>query len=136
MRIATLVVGLLWGALIFVQSFGAGVFSSEGSETSSAASSGLLVAVLWLLASALVIGFPRASIVLFGLAAVIGITSDTGAFEDLRVHGYASIFMAVLAYFGWKGKKKHDAEVASEKLRQIERDNRLEELLRQQHRTP
>ena len=134
MRIATLIIGLLWGALIFIQSMTAGVFSSEGSETSSAAGAGLLVAVLWLLASALVIAFPKVSIVLFGLAALIGIFTDPGAFEDLQVHGFASIVMAVLAYFGWRGKKKQDADQQAEKQRQLDRDNRLEELLRQQQK--
>ena len=133
MRIATLIIGLLWGALIFIQSMAAGVFSAEGSETSSAASAGLLVAILWLLASALVIAFPKASIILFGLAALVGIFTDPGAFADLQVHGVASIVMAVLSYFGWRGKKKHDADQKAEKQRQVDRDNRLEQLLQQQN---
>lgn len=132
MRIATLIIGLIVGAMLFFQSFTLGVFSSEGSTNSEAASAGFIMALLWLLASALVIAFPRVSMVLYGISALIGIFTPTGAFEDLRFHGGVAVVLTVMAFFGYRGKKRHDEEVAAEKARQLQRDAMLEQMMRNQ----
>jgi hypothetical protein len=132
MRIATLIIGLMVGALLFFQSMTLGMFSSEGSVNSDAASAGFLMALLWLLASALVIAFPRISMVLYGISALIGLLTPTGAFADLRFHGGVAVVLTVMAFFGYRGKRRHDQEVADEKARQMQRDMMLERMLRNQ----
>lgn len=132
MRIATMIVGLMVGAFLFFQSVVLGVFSSEGSTNSEASGAGLIMAFLWLLASALVIAFPRSSMILYGLSALIGLFSPTGDFEDLRVHGFIAIALTIMAFFGYRGKKRHDEDVAAEKARQMQRDMMLEQMLRNQ----
>lgn len=132
MRIATLIIGLLVGLMLVLQSMTLGVFSPEGSANSEAAGAGFIMALLWLLASALVIGFPRASMVLYGLSALIGLFTPTGDFADLRFHGFVAIVLTVMAFFGWRGKRRHDEEVAAEKARQMQRDYMLEQMMRNQ----
>lgn len=132
MRIATLIVGLLVGLMLVLQSMALGVFSAEGSTNSEAAGAGLIMALLWLLASALVIGFPRASMVLYGLSALIGLFTPTGDFADLRFHGFVAVVLTIMAFFGWRGKKRHDENAAAEKARQIQRDAMLEQMMRSQ----
>lgn len=132
MRIATMIVGLMVGAFLFFQSVLLGAFSSEGSTNSEASGAGLIMAFLWLLASALVIAFPRASMILYGLSALVGLFSPTGDFADLRAHGFIALALTVMAFFGWRGKRKHDAEVAAEKARQLQRDAMLEQMMRSQ----
>lgn len=132
MRIATLIVGLLVGVMLIFQTMVAGAFSAEGSDTSAAAGAGLIMALLWLLGSALVIGFPKVSTALYGISALIGLFTPTGAFEDLRFHGVVAVVLTVMAYLGWRGKKTHDQEVAAEKARQMQRDAMLEQMIRNQ----
>lgn len=124
-RIATLIVGLLIGLLLFIQSwlsmaFGDTSFVEE--ETSSAGAAGFIMALMWLLGSALVISFPRVSLALFGLSAPLGLFVPTGDFEDLRFHGAVAIVLAAMAYFGWRGKRVQDREKTTERLRQADRD--------------
>lgn len=132
MRIATLIVGLLVGVMLIFQTMVAGTFSAEGSDTSGAAAAGFVMALLWLLGSALVIAFPRVSMVLYGISALLGLFTPTGQFADLRFHGFVAIALTVMAFLGWRGKKKHDAEVAAEKARQMQRDAMLEQMMRNQ----
>lgn len=132
MRIATLIIGLLVGVMLVFQTMIAGTFSPEGSETSGAAAGGFVMALLWLLGSALVIGFPKASMWLFGISALIGLFTPTGAFADLRFHGVVAVVLTVMAFFGHRGKKHHDEEVAAEKARQMQRDAMLERMMRSQ----
>ena len=81
------------------------------------------------LASALVIGFPRASMVLYGLSALIGLLTPTGDFADLRFHGFVAVVLTIMAFFGWRGKKRHDENAAAEKARQAFAARRLTGIL-------
>ena len=135
MRIAALIIGLLVGLLLFIQSFTVGMFSETSvvdDTTAIAGGAGLMMALVWLLASALVIPFPLASAILYGLTVPIGLVTPTGDFGDLRFHGFVAIVLALMAFFGWRGKKKDSREKQAERQRQEERDARLENLLTQQ----
>lgn len=137
MRIATLIVGLLIGLLLFIQSWASMAFGDAGlmdEQSSTAGAAGFIMALMWLLGSALVISFPRVSIVLFGLSAPLGLFVPTGDFDDLRFHGGVAIVLAVMAYFGWRGKRVQDREKAAERQRQAERDELLATMVLSQKR--
>lgn len=138
MRIAALIIGLLVGLLLFVQSWTIGIFSETtvvDDVTASAGGAGLIMALAWLLASALVIPFPLVSTIIYGLTVPIGLFTPTGDFGDLRFHGFVAIVLTLMALFGWRGKKMDAREKLAERQRQQERDARLESLLSQQSTT-
>ena len=135
MRIAALIIGLLIGLMLFIQSFTVGMFSETtvvDDTTATAGGAGLFMALLWLLASALVIPFPLVSTILYGLTILIGLLTPTGDFADLRFHGFVAIVLTLMAFFGWRGKNKDVREKLVERQRQEQRDARLERLLTQQ----
>lgn len=134
MRIATLIIGLLVGLLLFLQSFTVGIFSDTtviDDATATAGGAGLFMALIWLLASALVVPFPLASFILFLISAPIGMFTPTGEFEDLRFHGFVAALLAIMALLGWRGKKV-EQEKRKERAQQAEREARMEDLMRQQ----
>lgn len=131
MRIAVLVIGLLLGLLLFVQTFLVYVLGSAGSDTSlaGAGAAGLLVALLWLLASAFVIGVPLLSTIVFGVAGFIALAASSGSeFSDLQIWGAASFVLAALSFVGLLTKRR-GARVAERKLQ--ERDARLAASIRE-----
>ncbi len=133
-RVATLIIGLLVGLLLFLQSMKIGVFSDTSAVndvTGTAGAVGLMMALLWLLASALVIPFPLVSFVIFLLTVPLGLFVPTGEFGDLRFHGGVAVVLSIMSFLGWRGKKKDAAEERAERQRQEERDARLESLLTQ-----
>ena len=124
MRIATLIVGLLLGLLLTVQTFAAMAVSglNDDSATATAAAAGIVMMLLWLFGSALVIPFPMASIGLFGIAAAIGLLVPTGDFSDIRMHGIFAAVLMIMAGLGYRAKKKEDADKEAERARQSQRD--------------
>lgn len=135
MRIAVLIIGLLLGLLMFLQTVlvYAGASATEQDDLAGAAAGGVFMAFLWLVACALVLPFPVASVVLFALAGLIGFAAGASSdFADLPVWGGISFVLAVMAFFGWRGKRAATREVREERQRQIARDERMETLLRQQ----
>ncbi len=130
MRITVLILGLLLGALMFVQTFLVSSLSQVADDADSelAASSGLFMAFLWLVACAFVIPLPLVSVPLFLVAGCLGFLS-AGDFSDLGVWGAISVALAVLSFFGWRGKRKADNARKVEAERQADRDRMLEEAL-------
>jgi vacuolar-type H+-ATPase subunit I/STV1 len=134
MRIAVLIIGIVLGFIIMVQSFSAGVLGEVGNndDISDAGAGGVWVAIFWIIASALAIAFPMASVVLFGFASAIAFgIAGTSDFEDMWVWGGIGILLAIFSFFGWRGKRKDRRERDVEKQRQVDRDDRLERLLAQ-----
>lgn len=133
MRIAVLIIGLLLGLLIFLQTAILGTLSSAVGEeaTESAAAVGVLVALLWLIGSALVMPWPLFSVFAFAIAGLLGF-AVSGDFPDMGVWGGISLVLAVMSFFGWRGKKKDAREKAEERQLQRDRDARLESLMQQQ----
>lgn len=139
MRVAVLIIGLLVGLLLFIQSWAAGAlgeFADASGATETAGGAGLLMALCWLLACALVIPFPLASTIIFAVTVPIGLFTPTGDFGDLRFHGAVAVALTIMAFFGWRGKKQADEEKLEERERQRGRDERLEALLVQRHAAP
>lgn len=132
MRVAVLIIGLLLGLVMFLQTVVVYAASSatEKDDLAASAAIGVLMAIMWLVACALVIGFPMVSVVLFTLAGIFGILSaSTAEFSDLYVWGSISFVLAAMAWFGWRGKKAARREELAERQRQLDRDARLEALL-------
>ncbi len=135
MRIATLIIGLLMGLLLFLQSFTIGMFRDSrvvDEATIGAGAIGLIMALMWLLACALVIPLPQVSFPIFLLTALMGLFVPTGEFGDIRFHGIVALVLAGMAFLGWLGKRKERRTFQLERARQEERDARMEALLRQQ----
>lgn len=109
MRIAVLILGLLLGLLMFFQTFLVYALSgaTDDPRSGEAGAIGILMAVIWLLACALVIPLPFISMLLFIAAGALGF-SMSGDFADLGVWGGVSLFLAILSFFGWIGKRKAD----------------------------
>ncbi len=109
MRIATLILGLILGAIMFVQTFLVYALSGAANNqaTSSAGALGLFMALLWLVACALVIPIPLVSTVIFAFAGLIGLGAGASStFTDLTIWGAASLILAAFSFFGWIGKRK------------------------------
>jgi hypothetical protein len=133
MRVTVLILSLLLGAIMFIQTtLVAGLGSAANDEgTAQSGSVGLFMSLLWLVAAALVLPLPMVSVILFALAGVLGFAAS-GDFPDLAIWGGISLALALLSFFGWRGKRKERRERTAEQLRQRERDDRMEAMLRQQ----
>ena len=115
MRIAVMVIGLMLSVGLFIQSLTIFTLSRVGGNKAGngAAGGGIIMALMWVIACALVIPFPRVSMVLFLFAALIGVaTGASSDFKDLIFWGVVSGLLAVFSYFGYFGKRKDQAKEA------------------------
>lgn len=133
MRIAVLIIGLLLGLLVFLQSFVIAALGGD-SDIGAGGAVGLIVAIMWLLACGLVIGFPRVSMVIFLVAGLFAFIGATSGYTDLNLWGSASLILAAMSFFGWRGKREQDREREAERERQHHRDRMLVEMMRQRQR--
>ena len=133
MRIAVLILGLLLGLVMFLQTFVGGILSSIGDDETmqQAFAVGILVSLLWLVGCALVLPFPLASVISFVLAALFAF-AISGDYPDMGAWGTVALILAAMSFFGWLGKRRDRREQRAERQRQEERDARLESLLTQQ----
>jgi uncharacterized membrane protein YfcA len=133
MRIAVLILGLLLGLVMFMQTFVGGILSSIGDDETmqQAFAVGILVSLLWLAGCALILPFPLASVISFVIAALFAF-AISGDYPDMGVWGTIALILAAMSFFGWLGKRKERREKRAERQRQEERDARLESLLTQQ----
>jgi hypothetical protein len=126
-RLATLIIALILMLVLGVQSCAvaaggsiAGSLSTasddkaKADELSSGGAVGVLVALLWLIAAALVIGKPRVSMWLFGIAGVIALLGGTTGFSDLYVWGIVSFVFALMSWRGTKEKARDAAKVTQQ----------------------
>jgi hypothetical protein len=114
MRIAVLILGLLLGVVMVLQSTLVTGLSGVAGDTSTntAGLGGIIMAILWLVACALVIAVPLLSTVIFAIAAYVGFTFAAD-FPDLGIWAAASIVLAVLSFFGWLGKRRGERREAA-----------------------
>lgn len=136
MRFAVLIIGLLIGLMLTLQSFTVSAFSESifvDEATANAGAVGMLMALLWLVACGLIFAAPLASTVLFALSVPLGLFVPAGDFGDLRFHGFVAVVLTGMAWAALRGKRRADAERIQERAWQQERDRRLETLLVQQH---
>src|SRR5579884_4215474 len=111
MRVATLIIGLVLSVGLFIQSVLVAGLSSLGDDKQMQASgaAGFWMAFLWVVAAALVIAFPRVSLVLFVLAALLGF-AGADHFPDLWIWGSGSLILALFSYLGYLGKRHEQAK--------------------------
>jgi hypothetical protein len=107
--------------------------AADDEDTAGAGSVGVLMSFMWLVACALVLAFPMASMIIFGLAGLLGIAVGASSeFADLVVWGIISLVLALMSFFGWRGKKRDKAAAEAERHYQRDRDAKMESLLRGQ----
>lgn len=113
MRIAVLIVGLILGAVVFVQAALVNGLSKVANDqaTEQAGAVGVFVAFLWLIACATVLPLPRVALALFAAAGVFGL-AVSGDYPDMAVWGVVSFGLAVMSYFGYRGKRRDQAKQA------------------------
>jgi hypothetical protein len=113
-RIAVLILGLILGAIMFLQtSLVAGLSGVAGDEaTNTAGGGGIIMALLWLIGCALVIPIPLVSVAAFVLAGIIGFAFSAD-FPDLAAWGGVSLVLAVLSFIGWWGKRRGERREAA-----------------------
>lgn len=132
MRITVLILGLLLGAIMFIQTVLVAGLSSAGGDkaTSDAGSIGGVVALLWLIACAFVIPFPLVSVVSFALSALFAFgAAATSDYRDMYIWGSVAVVLMILSFFGWLGKRKERRAKRAELATQTARDARYETLL-------
>lgn len=136
MRVTVLILSLLLGAIMFIQTtLVSGLGSMADDEgTSQSGAVGVFMSLLWLIAAAFVIPFPMVSVIAFALAGLLGFAAS-GDFPDLAIWGGVSLVLGVLSLLGYRGKRRDRREQLAERARQQEQDNRMEQLVTQQ-RTP
>src|SRR5690242_12484535 len=131
MRITVLILGLLLGLVMFLQTVVVYALGSAAHDTNhaQAAAIGIVMALLWLVACAFVLPLPLVSVVAFALAAVFGFAASKN-FPDLAIWGGASLVLMALSFFGWRGKVKNRRRARAKEAAEAERDARYEALLR------
>lgn len=107
MRFVVLILGLLLGALMFVQTFAVYALSGVANDerTSQAGAVGLFMALIWLVASALVLAAPFLSTLAFALAGLLGLSAAT-TFPDLEIWGGASVVLSGMSLLAWIAKRR------------------------------
>jgi hypothetical protein len=108
LRIATLVISLVLTFLVGLQSCAVYGLSSVAGQQSAAGGGavGVLVALLYLLGAAFVLGLPTVSTVCFALAGLFGIAVGmNSAFKDLPIWGAVGLILAGMSFFA-RGRKR------------------------------
>ena len=91
-----------------------------------------MIALTWIVASALVIPSPLASTILFSVTAFVGLMLPAGAFSDLRLYRVAAVALAVTSFLGWRAKRQLDEDDAIERVQQYQDQRALASRSRQQ----
>jgi hypothetical protein len=103
MRIATLVVTLFLMLAVGLQSctlYGLSAIAGQ-QETGGGAAVGLLIAFLYLLGAAFVMGLPLISIICFTVAGLLGLAvGATTKFSDMTIWGIVSFVLALMSFLG------------------------------------
>jgi hypothetical protein len=111
-----MILGLILMVIVGLQScavsFGGSIGGQRKVEEGGAV--GILVALLFLVASAFALAFPLVSLVAFLIAGLFALAAGaTTPFTDLTIWGVVSLVLAVMSFFGWREKRKRRAESQS-----------------------
>jgi len=108
-KIAVLILGLILGAIMLIQSLlVAGLAgAADDAESTAAGIGGVMMAFLWLVAVALVFSVPLVSMALFGLAALLGF-AFASAYGSLSVWAVVSLILGAFSFFAWRGKRRDE----------------------------
>ena len=113
MRIAVLIIGLSLVMILGMQSctvmVGGGVINDE--DLSSAGAIGILVSFLFIIGAAFVMGYPKASMIIFLLASVFALFGALMSdYSDLYVWSFVSFALGIMSYLGFKEKIKKNTK--------------------------
>lgn len=135
MRITVLILGLVACLWISFEAFLAfSIFNATGSDPEATATAvGFMAGLLGIVGAALVIAFPLASSVIFVLAGLFSIGAAAEGYPNHQVYLWGFFLLAIMSFFGWRGKKKEIREKSEELQRQRDRDERLELMMQHQH---
>lgn len=124
MRLAVLIIGLVIGLVVLLQacsalglsSLGEGLGAEGAAELSGASATGIITGLLIWVGAGFVMPFPRFAAVVLALAGIIGIgVGMSSEFRDQAVWGVVALILAVMAWFGARGKRKDDAGKAEDR---------------------
>lgn len=137
MRVSAMVLGILLAIWTFFEALLAGWAGDVSGDDSLAAAAGLgLIACFFIgVGALLVLAVPQVSMVLFAIGAAMGYGAAGLGWGNQWLYATLMAFLAVMAFFGWRGKKRDQREKQVEQQRQLERDQRLEALLHQQQQS-
>lgn len=112
MRIASGIISLILGLLVFLQSCTVGVGGAAFGEESAAqgGSVGILVALLFVVGGAFAFALPKVAMIVMTLAGILGIAAGaTTTYADIRIWGFIAIALAIMNYFGSRKPKDKQA---------------------------
>ncbi len=112
MRIASGIISLILGLLVFLQSCTVSIGGSVIGEESAAqgGSVGILVAILFVIGGAFAFALPKVAMVVMVLAGIFGIAAGaTTTYADIRIWGFIAIALAIMNYFG--SRKPRDKQL-------------------------
>jgi hypothetical protein len=104
-----MIISLVLTVIVLAQScavnFGGAVGKNEGVTQGGAM--GILIALLFLIGAAFVMGIPLVSTIVFVLAGILGfMVAATTPFTDLRIWGWIALILAVMSFIGYLGKRR------------------------------
>src|SRR5690349_7275028 len=100
MRLAVLIITLCLTAILSLQSCAVSV-GDNLLQQRGGGSVGILMALLFVIGAALVMGLPSVSIAVFAIAGLFGIsTGSTTSYTGLTIWGGVALVLAVMSYFG------------------------------------
>jgi hypothetical protein len=108
MRIAVMIVSLALFLILLLQSCAVGVGGSLSSSDTlqQGAAIGALLAFVYVLGGAFVMGLPLISGALFTIGALIAIPAGyQSGYSDLKVWGWLSAVLALFSFFGYHERK-------------------------------
>lgn len=111
MRIAVLIIALCLTMIVGLQSCAVmvGGNMTANDDLAGGGALGILLAFLFVLGAAFAMGLPRVSMVLFGIAALIGLIAASTGFTDMAIWGGVSAVLALMSFFGYRELAKAKA---------------------------
>jgi hypothetical protein len=134
MRVGAMVVGILFAIWTFFEALLVGGLSGDNEEMSAAAGLGLGASFFVGIAAVLVLAIPLVSSILFAIGSGLSFGAGAGGYENHYLYGIIFAALAVMAFFGWIGKRNARRRERVKEQVQAERDARYEALLTAQTR--
>jgi hypothetical protein len=109
MRLAFTILGIILGAISFIQAFLiASISGAIGqTKTTEEGSALIFIALAAIVASGILYKFPRASMIIYLIAGGIALAGAT-VIPDMRLWGGVWLFFAVMAFFGIGEKRRSE----------------------------
>lgn len=113
MRIAALILTLILGAVVTVQSCAIYALGNvaQAKESIGGGALGLAVAIAWLVGAAFVIGAPTVALIAYLVGGLFALMAASTGFSDMGIWAIASLVLAALAFLGRREKRKKAAAI-------------------------